>query len=655
MGNICYNSEESKKRSKYNGSVIKEDSIMIEQIQKEEILFNMPNFINKPINYDQFYDKVDIDEIFNLQKRYEKKELNNFFESNESKIKNEFDSTLNATTKNIIEYVNERDIHKLISDIIYLENGNNIYSEKIKFLYLQNQKYEANNNLNTFKRMNIIVCGKSGVGKTSLIFSILNKQLGQKNISRIIEYQNDENPFFKFAEMYCYQNGQTDINNSKKIISDYINQQYQTNDINNYVNCIWYCFSQGYLEFKEIELINSLNDLYNKTIPIILVHTKTINIGDINKTNNLNINKDNLVFVLSRDFGNIKSYGLHTLINKTLDKWKSICLLKNERTKFILSIIKSDNKNKHDLVLEENKKQFINNYNLPKNTEDFIQYIANIFQLNIKYYLTKVMNKESKNRIINENFLIKPIRDFINLYEQNSRILIEPVIDSYILNFMNYQKEIQKQKNININPKNIRNSEQMKYYIKIYLYNNYKYIMQKHFIYNVLFQKYGFFCDYFQKELDYLSEQIIFNLDNSNFQNKIFENNIKNFYGINNINYNINNQISTNTNKNYNAKNDNDSILSSTIIDGNNINQNMNLGNDYNFSMRPNNYINNNNNNLMNNINFNNINNMNFNYNNQETTMVLPSKTEVELNSKETEINKINNQNNNFPISNQNA
>ena len=48
--------------------------------------------------------------------------------------------------------------------------------------------------------------------------------------------------------MYCYQNGQTDINNSKKIISDYINQQYQTNDINNYVNCIWYCFSQGYLE-----------------------------------------------------------------------------------------------------------------------------------------------------------------------------------------------------------------------------------------------------------------------------------------------------------------------------------------------------------------------------------------------------------------------
>ena len=52
--------------------------------------------------------------------------------------------------------------------------------------------------------MNIIVCGKSGVGKTSLIFSILNKQLGQKNISRIIEYQNDENQFFKFAEMYCY-------------------------------------------------------------------------------------------------------------------------------------------------------------------------------------------------------------------------------------------------------------------------------------------------------------------------------------------------------------------------------------------------------------------------------------------------------------------
>ena len=146
----------------------------------------------------------------------------------------------------------------------------------------------------------------------------------------------------------------------------------------------------------------------------------------------------------------------------------------------------------HDLV--NNILNTFTNYNFPKNTEDFIQYIADIFQLNIKYYLTKVMNKESKNRIINENFLIKPIRDFINLYEQNSRILIEPVIDSYILNFMNYQKEIQKQKNININPKNIRNSEQMKYYIKIYLYNNYKYIMQKHFIYNVLFQKYGFFC-----------------------------------------------------------------------------------------------------------------------------------------------------------------
>ena len=264
-----------------------------------------------------------------------------------------------------------------------------------------------------------------------------------------------------------------------------------------------------------------------------------------------------------------------------------------------------------------------------------------------------IMKPQSISRISNDVYLFKPIWKYLNSFEQYSKILIEPLIQSYATNFMNHQNK----ENKNMNWKNVRNFEQMQNAALNYLNINYKYIFQKNFIYLVLRKKYGFFTKYFKEELNNLSEQIIVVLNDIDFQHNKLVNDIKHYFGlnnnmINNINININNNFA---NQNY-ENDDNRSMTSNTIINNNNfnnrmnmlmindannftmnINNNMNINNfNYNFSNMNN--INNNMddfnniNNWVNNNDFNNFNNVNCNFNpnlNIEQTIALPSKTEI--------------------------
>ena len=236
---------------------------------------------------------------------------------------------------------------------------------------------------------------------------------------------------------------------------------------------------------------------------------------------------------------------------------------------------------------------------------------------------------------------------FIQFYQQTSKQLVEPVIDSYALNFTNYQNKIQKEKNNNFISKKTRNLEQIKNDIRKYLIDNYIYIFQKNYIYKIFFERYNFFCKTFKKELGTLSEQIISSIDINEIKFKKNENEVFNFFNINNkINndFNMNNNFENKyNNNNIKEKDLNISMMSNTILNNNHneMNNAMNILNDnqyamINFNTKNNNNINNmnffNNNNINNNfVNINNNNFMNNNMNN-EITMNLPSKSEVEMN-----------------------
>jgi len=610
-----------------------DDNIKYSQIELDLI---MKKFINQTIKTDVFYDYNDGNEILNSQKQYEKKELNKFFEINNNKIKDQISIALDitkASSENSDMYIN-----KLISDIINLENGKKIYEEKIEKIiksYEQDDKVRNNKKNN---RINILVIGKQGTGKKTLvnkIFKLKNININlESNFGQgIQEYESEELPFFKFILIKFDINFQFSFYDYKNRIINYINEQYQTNNKNNYINCIWYCFTNVFLNNEEMELIKSLNDSFNKMIPVILIHTMSANIQQIlNSMSNLNINQEDLVILLAEDFVSqfngifLESYGVDILIIKTLEKYKNtFSLYDDEITNDIINSIKSKNEDICIFVNEQIIKNFVNEYKYPKVKDSFVEYLTDIFGMNIKYFLAKKIDMQSINKINTEYILIQPMMQFIQFYEENSSSLIEPEINPFITNFEEYQKNLESKGKSGINNKNIGNPDDVKKKIKKYLTDNYNYIFQKHYVYEILYKKYEFFCQNFKKEFDNISEQIIFNTNINNIKFQQFEKEVKEYFGINN---NMNNNFVNNNDNN--IKEQSISMINDgTFINNNEMNNPMNVLNENNYFMNNNNINNPNNMNFLNNVNI--VNSINNNANDQ-TALNLPSRTEVEMN-----------------------
>ena len=660
----CENIDSNKRKMKY---IADDNSLNIDfnkTYTKKELDKILYQFIDQTIENDKFYDKNDGDEIFNIQKQYEKEKLNNFFEKSKDKINEQIQSALDSSENDSLN--NDSQINQLISDVINLENGKKLYSEKIEKI-IKDFSHKSS------KCINIIVIGRHGIGKKTLINKIfkmkninINMNMLPNNEKEIEEFKSKELPFFRFILLKFNNNFPFDLNDAKTKLMNYINKQYETKNTNKYINCIWYCFNNGSMYNEEIELINSLNNIYNQAIPIIFVHTMSINMMQVNLIRNLNINKDDVVLVLSEDFiyqfngMYFKSFGIDILITKTLNLYNNNSIPWEDIKSDILNVIRTNNDNACKSAYKEIIQNFINEFKYPKYNVDFIQYLVEIFSLNLKYFLAKVMNYETMNRINSDYNLMQPIKQFIQFYEKNSILLIEPVVMSYSINFIENQKEIQEKKKKNIKDKNKRTVENIQQNVKKYLIDNYTYIFQKHYVYHIFFKKFDFFCEDFKKAFCDLSEQIILNTNINSIQFQEFEKEVKNFFGLNNNfnnNFNNNNIINNIMNNFENNINENipeelnDSMMSNTIIDNNNcntnniknninINNNMNIiNNNNNFFMINNNFNNINNFNNMNNFNNNlnnfNNNNMNFVNNNNfnfASAFNLPSRTEVEGN-----------------------
>ena len=603
---------------------------------KEELDKYLPIFIKEPFKRDEFYDKNENDEFFNRQKQYEKNELNNFFSKNINLIEDQIKSSINSLKKNNSNKGDDLYIKNVVSDIIKLENGQNIYTEKIKKLKLEDTN---NNNFANYENVNyitIIVCGKIGVGKQTLINRIINLRYFNNNNSNqdIKEYYNNAVPFFKFVQININNQNSINVFETKKKIMNYINQKSKDKNINNKVSCIWYCFNNGTLLKEELELIKSLKNYYKNDIPIMIIHTMSINTEQINAINNLNIDSHEVIKILAMDYNNqingvyLNSFGIDFLLNATLINWQKYSILNNASIKSKLYKLTSEHNDICECIYKLIAQQFINEYTSVKNNNDFADYIINIFRINIKYFLKTIMSEECFNRIYNDVNLFEPIWNYLDSIKQYSYPLIEPAIQSYALNFNDKQKN----GNEKMNRVNKRNLDQIKNQANIYLNKNYKYIFQKHFIYHVLMRKHEFFTKYFKNELDNLSEQILTMLYDDCFQHKQLMNNIKNFFGLNfnnNINNNMNNNINNNmnyqiNNNNYgkanNINEDNQSVSSNTIINDNKKNK-INIANNFtmminNNNLNSSNLHNNMNNNFNNNFNNNMINNFNNDMNN---------------------------------------
>lgn len=205
------------------------------------------------------------------------------------------DSFLKKIYKNLEEKLTEliKDEYYKMKEII---NNLEFESQEIYNKYGEKILIKVKERLPNFHKLNkmsILVLGKTGVGKTTLINSILNKKQKENSIglpqqmdTPIIKNNNID--LFPTLDIYdtrgieLSQNFNID-NFSKEIISFIKNglNKEDNNDKNpiDFIHCIWYCITGTRVENSEIQYIRDLQKSYSseKKLPIIFVYTLAIN------------------------------------------------------------------------------------------------------------------------------------------------------------------------------------------------------------------------------------------------------------------------------------------------------------------------------------------------------------------------------------------
>ena len=152
-------------------------------------------------------------------------------------------------------------------------------------------KQEIESNINTsefsekLNHFNILILGRAGIGKTTLINSILefegtpNELLTGEGTSKTMgEPKGYTSEKVKGLRLWDSQGIDKEKYNIPKVVEDVkklINEASINNDPDKFIHCIWYCISGYRFEKSESESISELMNIYDdNTLPIIIVYTE---------------------------------------------------------------------------------------------------------------------------------------------------------------------------------------------------------------------------------------------------------------------------------------------------------------------------------------------------------------------------------------------
>ena len=189
-----------------------------------------------------------------------------------------------------------------------------------------------NERIRNLKNLNIIVVGKSGVGKSTLINSLFRGHfadtgLGRPVTSKIRKIVKKDYPLAIYdTPGFELSAGQQDI--VKDEILDIISKGFASKDINQYIHCIWYCVNVGAnrtFDESEVKWLREFSEANKVTqVPIIIVLTQAVPKKKAAEMKTL-VEKENLDIVkvvplLSQDMDFdeeyvAKAYGLDKLID----------------------------------------------------------------------------------------------------------------------------------------------------------------------------------------------------------------------------------------------------------------------------------------------------------------------------------------------------
>ena len=415
----------------------------------------------------------------------------------------------------------------ITDNLIEIENGYDIYEKKIKNKI--EEIYESKDEF-SIKYLTIMILGKSGVGKSTLINQFLKLKRGQRAQTGIGEFQtidtkvykNKTVPFIRLVDTRGIElnqgYGASDV---KTEAEKYIKEKLQLGDMNNFVHCFWYCITGTRFEQAEIDLLNSLRATYkDNNIPIIIVYTQATDdeaIASMKKfVKEKKIEGDFIQILAQRKKINnayVEPFNLEILLQETINKCRKA--LKGEMKSIMASnisthlkkLIKEENEKKFLFVHEKIVLDFVENYNLNSDFH-FQQYIIdNIFGKSIKYFLEKDIMNESSSNFIKETHFIEKINQYIQFSKKTCDELIENDLSRLAYDFLDYQaiKEKETKKNILID--NRRTHKDFIETSKNFFENNFRYASQILYITYLINQHY--FVANLKEKLNQITEKIL--------------------------------------------------------------------------------------------------------------------------------------------------
>ena len=186
--------------------------------------------------------------------------------------------------------------------------------------------------INKTKHINVILLGKTGVGKSTLINAIIGKNVAPEGVFDPITTENKcyiadylrlwDTRGIELSEQYNTNNV---LSNVKSLISE---SEKMGPDW--FIHCIWYCVNGSRVEKPEKDAINDLMNTYSdQAMPIIILHLKAV---DKDESEKMKAKVDNLyknrkiefIPVLAREITSIKleKFGLDEIKIATIKKFK---------------------------------------------------------------------------------------------------------------------------------------------------------------------------------------------------------------------------------------------------------------------------------------------------------------------------------------------